>query len=164
VGFRSSRIRTLNGNLVSVPNEKLVNSHVENIGRRPHIRWLTNIGITYDTPPEKVEKAVTIIQEVLKNHEGMKKDFPPRVAFNGFNDWSLNIMVIAWYHPANYWDMQEWQQRTCLEILSKFNDEGIDFAFPSRTVYLANDDNRQLKLKILAGETVTYIPEGDSHE
>ena len=71
-------------------------------------------------------------------------------------------MVIAWYHPANYWDMQEWLQRTCLEILGRFNDEGIDFAFPSRTLYLANDDKRRLSLKMLKGETVTYIPEGNS--
>jgi MscS family membrane protein len=60
--------------------------------------------------------------------------------------------------------MQEWQQRTCLEILRRFNDEGIDFAFPSRTIYLANDDKRQLKLKMLKGETVTYIPEEGSDE
>ena len=164
VGFRSTRIRTLTGHLVTIPNEKAVSSGVENIGKRPHIRWLTNITITYDTPPDKVEKAVSIIKEILDSHEGMHPDFPPRVYFNGFNDWSLNITVFAWYHPANYWDMQEWQQRTCLEILRKFNDEGIDFAFPSRTLYLANDDKRQLKLKMLKGETVTYIPEGGSHE
>ena len=164
VGFRSTRIRTLTGHLVTIPNEKVVNSGLENIGKRPHIRWLTNITITYDTPPDRVEKAVSIISKILDNHEGMHPDFPPRVYFNGFNDWSLNIMVIAWYHPANYWDMQEWLQRTCLEILRRFNDEGIDFAFPSRTTYLANDDKRQLKLKMLEGETVTYIPEGESHE
>ena len=164
VGFRSTRIRTLTGHLVTIPNEKVVNSGLENVGKRPHIRWLTNITITYDTPPNKVEKAVSIIKEILDNHEGMHPDFPPRVYFNGFNDWSLNIMVIAWYHPANYWDMQGWLQRTCLEILGRFNDEGIDFAFPSRTLYLANDDNRQLKLKMLEGETVTYIPKGESNE
>jgi len=151
VGFRSSRIRTLTGHLVAVPNEKLVNSHVENIGRRPHIRWLTNIGITYDTPPDKVEKAVEIIQEVLGNHEGMKEDFPPRVAFNGFNDWSLNILVLAWYHPPDYWAYNAWLQKTCLEIMRGFEAEGIDFAFPSRTVYMANDDKRQLKLRMLKG-------------
>jgi MscS family membrane protein len=164
VGFRSTRVRTLTGHLVTIPNEKVVNSVLENVGKRPHIRWLTNITITYDTPPDKVEMAVSIIKEILDNHEGMHPDFPPRVYFNGFNDWSLNIMVIAWYHPANYWDMQEWLQRTCLEILRRFNDEGIDFAFPSRTIYLANDDNRQIKLKMLKGETETYIPEGESHE
>ena len=77
---------------------------MENIGKRPHIRWLANIGITYDTPPAKVQKAVQIIEDILKDHEGMDPNFPPRVYFNGFNDWSLNIMVIAWYHPPNYWD------------------------------------------------------------
>jgi MscS family membrane protein len=164
VGFRSTRIRTLTGHLVTIPNEKIVSSGLENIGKRPHIRWLTNITITYDTSPDKVERAVAIIKEILDNHEGLHPDFPPRVYFNGFNDWSLNITVIAWYHPADYWAMQEWQQRTCLEILRNFNAEGIDFAFPSRTLYLANDDNRQLKLKMLAGETVTYMPEGDRNE
>ncbi len=152
VGFRSTRIRTLTGHLVTIPNEKLVNSSLENIGERPHIRWLTNIGITYDTPPDKVEKAVQIIREILENHEGMKEDFPPRVFFNGFNDWSLNIMVIAWYHPPNYWDYQAWLQKTCLEIMGRFDAEDIDFAFPSRTIYVANDDKRQLKLKMLKGQ------------
>ncbi len=152
VGFRSTRIRTLTGHLVTIPNEKLVNSSVENIGERPHIRWLTNIGITYDTPPDKVEKAVQIIREILENHEGMKEDFPPRVFFNGFNDWSLNIMVVVWYHPPDYWDYQAWQQKTCLEIMRRFEAEDVDFAFPSRTLYMTNDDKRQLKLMMIKGE------------
>jgi len=152
VGFRSTRIRTLTGHLVTIPNEKLVNSSVENIGERPHIRWLTNIGITYDTPPDKVENAVQILREILENHEGIKEDFPPRVFFNGFNDWSLNIMVIVWYHPPNYWDYQAWLQKICLEIMRRFEAEDIDFAFPSRTIYMANDDKRQLKLKMLKGQ------------
>ena len=152
VGFRSTRIRTLAGHLVTIPNDKLVNSSVENIGERPHIRWLTNIGITYDTPPDKVEIAVQIIREILENHEGMKEDFPPRVFFNGFNDWSLNIMVVVWYHPPNYWDYQAWLQNTCLEIMRRFEAEDIDFAFPSRTIYMANDDKRQLKLMMIKGQ------------
>ncbi len=152
VGFRSSRIRTLTGHLVTIPNEKLVNSTVENIGKRPHIRWLTNIGITYDTPPEKVEEAVAILEAILADHEGMDPEFPPRVFFNGFNDWSLNIMVLMWYHPANFWDFQVCLQRICLEILRRFRAAGIDFAFPSQTVYAAGDDRRILKL-MLAGAT-----------
>ncbi|MBW2555591.1 MAG: mechanosensitive ion channel family protein [Deltaproteobacteria bacterium] len=152
VGFRSTRIRTLTGHLVTIPNEKLVNSSLENIGERPYIRWLTNIGITYDTPPDKVEKAVQILEKTLENHEGMKDDFPPRVFFNGFNDWSLNILVIAWYHPPDYWAFQAWLQKTCLQLLREFEAEDIDFAFPSRTLYMANDDKRQLKLMMLRGQ------------
>lgn len=148
VGFRSTRIRLLSGNLVTIPNEKIVNSGLENVAKRPNIRWLNNIGITYDTPPEKIEKAVAIIREILADHEGMHPDFPPRVYFNGFNDCSLNILVVAWYHPPEYWDFQEWVQRTCLQITLRFSAEGIDFAFPTRTLHLANDDKRQLKLEL----------------
>jgi MscS family membrane protein len=149
VGFRSTRIRLLTGHLVTIPNEKIVNSAVENIGRRPNIRWLNNIGITYDTPPEKVSEAVEILRSILENHEGMHPDFPPRVYFNGFNDWSLNILVVAWYHPPDYWDFQTWVQATCLEIMRRFEAADIDFAFPSQTLYLANEDKRQLKLKLI---------------
>ncbi|MFC1858877.1 hypothetical protein ACFL9U_12755 [Thermodesulfobacteriota bacterium] len=81
----------------------------------------------------------------------MAEDFPPKVYFNNFNDYSLNIMVIAWYHPPDYWGYQAWLQKTCLEIMKRFEMEGIEFAFPTRTVYLANDDNRQLKLQMLKG-------------
>ena len=155
VGFRSSRIRTLTGHLVTIPNEKLVNSTVENIGKRPHIRWLTNIGITYDTPPEKVTEAVAILEEILTDHEGLHPDYPPRVFFNGFNDWSLNIVVLLWYHPAEYWDFQVFIQRTCLEILRRFRDAGIDFAFPSQTVYAAGDEKRPLQVMLTDTENRT---------
>ena len=161
VGFRSSRVRTLTGHLVTIPNEKLVNSTVENIGKRPHIRWSTNIGITYDTPPEKVEEAVAILESILADHEGRDPEFPPRVFFNGFNDWSLNIMVLMWYHPANYWDFQVCLQRICLTILRRFREAGIDFAIPSRTVYAAGDDKRILKM-MLAGSP-TGPPEIPEH-
>lgn len=154
VGFRSTRIRTLTGHLLTIPNEKIISSPLENIAKRPFIRWLANIGITYDTPPEKVEKAVQIIRDILENHEGMKEDFPPRVFFNAFNDYSLNITAMAWYHPPTYWDYQAWLQKTCLEIMKRFEAEGIEFAFPTRTVYLANDEKRQLKLQMLKGEDI----------
>jgi MscS family membrane protein len=154
VGFRSTRIRTLAGHLVSIPNEKIVNSGLENIGRRPHIRWLANIGITYDTSPLKVKEAVEILKSILENHEGMHPDFPPRVYFNGFNDWSLNITVIVWYHPPDYWQYQEYVQATCVRIMERFQAADIDFAFPSRTLYLANEDKRQLKLQLLKGSAV----------
>ncbi len=158
VGFRSTRIRLLNGHLVSIPNEKVVNSEVENVQRRPNIRWLTQIGITYDTPPAKVQEAVEILRNILHEHEGVHPDFPPRVHFNGFNDWSLNITVVIWYHPAEWWDFQAWLQNTCLEILEKFESAGIDFAFPSQTLYLANEDKRQLKLRMIKGDQINNAP------
>ena len=156
VGFRSTQLRTYEGHQVTIPNNKITNANVTNISRRPFMRWWTNITLTYDTPPEKVERAVQILREILDKHEGFNEDWPPRVHFNGFNDWSLNILVAAYYHPGDYWAYQAWLNATCMEILKRFNKEGIEFAFPSQTLFLANDNKRQLKfqalLKMLKGE------------
>jgi MscS family membrane protein len=148
VGLRSTRIRTLEGHLVSVPNGELASKTIQNIGRRPYIRRLFNIGITYDTPPEKVERALEIIKDILKDHEGMNSEFPPRVYFNEFNSASLNILVIYWYHPPDYWDFMKFSEKVNLEILNKFNSEGIDFAFPTQTLYLAGDEKRPLNIDL----------------
>jgi len=153
VGFRSTRLRRLDGHLVTVPNGELVNATLENIGRRPFIKRVANITITYDTPPEKVAEAVAILKEILADHEGMDPDYPPRVYFSDFNDWSLNIIVFYWYHPPEYWQYCEFTERVNMEILKRFNDAGIDFAFPSQTVFLANDDQRQLAVRMLRDES-----------
>lgn len=148
IGFRSTRVRTLTGHLVTIPNEKMAGTNVENIGRRPSIRRLTNITITYDTPPDKVEKALNKIREILQDHEGMHQDFPPRVFFNEFNDASLNIIMIYWYHPPNYWDFLAFNEKVNLKIIRAFEEEGIEFAFPTLTNYLAQDDRRPLHITL----------------
>jgi MscS family membrane protein len=148
IGFRSTRVRTLTGHQVTIPNGKTADSGIENIGRRPSIRRLTNITITYDTPPEKIERALAIIRGILENHEGMDPDFPPRAYFNEFNDASLNIMMIYWYHPADYWSFVSFSERVNLEIMRAFEAEGIEFAFPTTTTYLAHDDKRPLNIQL----------------
>ncbi|MEJ2169441.1 MAG: mechanosensitive ion channel [Desulfobacterales bacterium] len=148
IGFRSTRMRTLTGHLVTIPNEKVASESVENIGQRPSIRRLANITITYDTPPDKVERAVHIIREILDNHEGMHPDFPPRVFFNEFNDASLNIIMLYWFHPADYWLYMAFTERVNLQIMRSFEAEGIEFAFPTTTNYLAHDRRRPLHISI----------------
>ncbi len=150
IGFRSTRVRTLTGHLVTVPNEKMAGNRVENIGKRPHIRRLTNITITYDTPVEKVERALSLIRNILNNHKGMHPDFPPRVFFNEFNDASLNIMMLYWFHPNDYWAYMEFTESVNLRIMQAFEAEGIEFAFPTSTTYLAQDDQRPLHINFSA--------------
>lgn len=146
IGFRSTLIRTFDGALVSIPNEKAVNSGVENVGRRRTIRWHTNIGIRYDTSPDKVTRAVRIISESLYDEENMNADQPPRVFFNGFNQSSLNITIFVWYNrPTEWWSYQEWLQDRCLQIMREFEKEGIEFAFPTQTLFLENNINKPPK-------------------
>lgn len=149
VGFRTTKVRTLDGHLVTVPNSMLVNDIIQNIGRRPFIKRIMNVTITYDTPPEKVRRAVEILKEILDNHEGMDPELPARVYFSDFNDCSLGILVIYWFHPPDYWAAMEFNEKVNMAILERFNEEGIEFAFPTQTVYLANDDKRQLALRML---------------
>lgn len=147
VGLRSTRMRRLDGHVVTIPNSKAADSVIWNIARRPYIRRIMNIGLTYDTPPDKVERAVEIVKEIFDNHEGMDKEFPPRVYFSEFNADNLNIIAIYWYHPPLYWDYMEHCQKVNLELMRRFEAEGIEFAFPTQTLYLAGDPARQLVVK-----------------
>jgi len=147
VGMRSTRIRTLDGHLVTIPNGELANKTIRNVTKRPFIKRVANITITYDTPPEKVELALAIIREELsRSNEKLHPDMPVRVFFNDFNSASLNILVIYWFVPADYWSFMEFDQAFNLAILRRFNEEGIEFAFPTQTLYLAGDPNRPLNL------------------
>jgi len=143
VGFRSTRIRTLNGHLVTVPNSVIANSMVENIGRRPFIRRTSNITITYDSGQRGAKRAVEIIKEVLAGVPEINTDpeRPPRVYFSDFNDWSLNIYMSYWVKPPDYWLYHQVNERVNLEIMKRFEAEKIEFAFPSQTLYVKSRTN-----------------------
>jgi len=146
IGLRSTKIRLLTGHQTTIPNDEMARIDIENIGRRPHIRRLANISLSYDTPQEKVEKAVRIISDILNNHEGMDPELPPRVHFNDFNPDSFNIIMLYWYHPAVYWDFLAFNERVNSQIMKEFKKEGIKFAHPTTTTYLAQDSDRPLSV------------------
>ncbi|MHC4740841.1 MAG: mechanosensitive ion channel family protein [Planctomycetota bacterium] len=141
VGFRSTRLRTTMGHLVTVPNSLVTSSIVENIGQRPFIRRVSNLTITYDSGHGKTGRAVEIIKEVLAGVPEVNVDAekPPRVYFSDFNDWSLNIYMSYWIKPAGYWLSHEVNERVNFEIMKRFEAEGIEFAFPSQTLYVKKD-------------------------
>jgi MscS family membrane protein len=157
IGFRSTKVRTLTGHLVTVPNAKIVSDPVENIGRRPSIRRIMNVTITYDTPREKIEQAVGILRGILEEEDLREpihqvidgNEFPPRVYFNDYNSQSLNIIMIYWYAPPAYWDYLEHAQKLNLRIFEEFEKAGIEFAFPTQTLYLAGDPKREMAVKML---------------
>ena len=157
IGFRSTCVRTGTGHLVSIPNSSIVNGSVENIGRRPFIRRSMDIGITYDTPKEKIEEAVQIVKNLLEE-DGIREpihqtvngnDYPPRVFFNDMLVASLNITVLYWFAPPAYWDYMEHAQRLNLRIFEEFERAQIEFAFPTQTLYLAGDERRRLAVEML---------------
>lgn len=157
IGFRSTKVRTLTGHLVTIPNAKIVSDAVENVGRRPSIRRIMNVTITYDTPREKIEQAVGILRGILEEEDLREpihqvidgNEFPPRVYFNDYNPDSLNIIMIYWYAPPAYWDYVDHAQRLNLRIFEEFEKAGIEFAFPTQTLYLAGDPKREMAVRML---------------
>ena len=132
IGLRSTRVRNLDGHLVTIPNKTMGNATITNISRRPNIKTEMNIGITYDTPVEKVKLAVMILEEVYRSH-AMTEDLI--VSFNVFASSSLNILVVHWWKSLDMKAYLAGMQELNLKIKTRFDAEGIAFAFPSRTVY-----------------------------
>lgn len=149
IGFRSTRIRTVAGHLVTVPNMKFTDSIIENITRRPSLRRNLNIGVTYGTSPEKMQEAIRIVEGVLAEGDiaeamNLPAD-PPRVTFTDLNTDNLNIQIAYWYainrSGNDWWSYLKHGERVNLRIMQAFNNAGIAFAFPTRTVHVVNEKN-----------------------
>jgi MscS family membrane protein len=142
IGLRSTQVRLLSGHLVTIPNDQLSGSDVENIARRSFIRRTAEIHIPLDTSCEKVEKAVAIIRARLDNHEGMAPDHPPRVFFDEFASNAFQIQFFYWYSPPNYWDFKAFSEKVNFEIFREFEENGIQFSLPFRHSYWKTDDEQ----------------------
>jgi MscS family membrane protein len=141
IGLRSSRVRNLDGHLITVPNKTMGNATITNITRRPNIKTMMNIGVTYDTSTEKLKRALAILDEIYKAHP---KTADVWISFNTFADSSLNILVIHWWNATDYKEYLAGMQELNLVIKERFDAEGISFAFPTQTVYLKQDSDWRL--------------------
>ena len=149
VGFRSTRIRTLSGHLVTIPNATVANEMIENISRRPFIKRMLEVTVTYDTAPEKLAEGVAIIEQMLEARKSnFPEDLPGRVFFSDFGSTSLNIIVYYWFTPPQWWDYLQFTHDFNMELLSKFNEAGIEFAFPTQTLYVKQNSELSAKVQI----------------
>ena len=134
VGFRSTRIRTFDKSLVTVPNKKMIDAELDNLGLRSVRRVKFNIGLTYETTIEQIQSIVTDIQEMINLHEKTNKD--GRVRFQEFGSSSLDIMIIYYVNSPRWEDLINVKQDINYKIMEIIKKHKSDFAFPSTTVYL----------------------------
>lgn len=127
----------------------------------PTNRRLFNVTITYDTPQEKIREATELVRAIL-SEDGIREpihptiagdEYPPRAYFNEFNADSLNIIVIYWFAPPDFWGFFEHSEKVNLRIIEEFEKAGIDFAFPTQTLHLAADPKRELVMRLSRGES-----------
>lgn len=139
IGFRSTRVRNLDGHLVAIPNKEIGNSTIINIQLRPNIRTVMTFGLTYETSPEMVERATQVLRAVYSEHPKTKDVW---ISFTQFGTSSLNIQVIHWWADTDYQAYLAGMQAMNLEIQRRFTYERIDFAFPTQTVWLKAQSDR----------------------
>lgn len=135
VGVRSTRLLAVDGALVSIPNGKLADLVVTNHGVRTYRRYVTNITITYGTSPETIEKFVAGIREIVLAHPDTQKD-NFIVNFHEMADSSLNIYFSVFFSITDFAKWLEARQSIFLSIMHLAKDMGVDFAFPSTSVYI----------------------------
>ena len=136
IGFRSTRVRNLDGHLVTIPNKTVGNATITNITLRPNIRTIINLGITYDADDRKIARAVELLQEIYRKHPNTQDVW---ISFNKFGDFALNIQVIHWWNNTDYRAYLAGMQELNLAIKQRFDAEGISFAFPTQTVIHKQD-------------------------
>lgn len=141
IGLRSTRIRNLDGHLVSIPNKTMGNTIIINIAARPNIKTVMNIGITYDTKVETVKLALKIIEEVFRGHP---KTADLVMSFNKFENSSLNILVVHWWNGTDMKSCLASLQEMNLALKERFDNEHISFAFPTQTLYVKQDSDWRL--------------------
>ena len=145
IGFRSTRIRTFEKTLIHVPNSRLADFIIDNMDRRPARRvWIT-IGLTYRTTSSQMEDAVAAIRRILTSHEGVNQQFF-LVRFTDFGQSSLDIMVY-YFTKSIVWDEYlAVREDVNLKVMNALERLGLEVAFPTRTVHLAQDDIAGSKL------------------
>lgn len=131
VGIRSTRLRTLEGRLVTLPNAHFSDEAVENVTLEPSRKVVINLGLTYETTPEKMERAIEILKEISTGHSDLEENH--LVSFNNWGDFSMGIMYIYFIKPTS--DILQTQTDINMAILKRFNAEGLDFAYPTQMIY-----------------------------
>ena len=141
IGLRSTRVRNLDGHLVTIPNRNMANANIVNVSNRPNIKTVMNIGLTYDTPAAKVERAVKLLENIFRSHP---KTADLVIGFDKFEPSSLNIQLVHWWDSTDFKEYLAGIQSLNLELKRQFDAEGINFAFPSQTVYVRQDSTWKL--------------------
>lgn len=135
IGLRSTRLQTLEGRIVTIPNSRFADAPVENVSREPSRKITLNLGLTYDTTPEGIERAMKILRDIAEQHPSVEDDI--RTCFEQFGDFSLGILFIYFIREGE--DILQTQTDVNLAILRRFNEQGLEFAFPTQTIHAKSE-------------------------
>ncbi len=166
IGLRSTRIRTLDDTLVSVPNAEFSNLHLDNYSKRQKIWYHPRLQLRYETTPDQLRYVLVEIRKLLYSHPRVYPD-PARVRFVGFGDYSLDLDIFAYIAETDYGKFLEVSEDLNLRIMDIVREAGSSFAVPAQTTYLERgkglDDGlareAESKVKEWREQKALYLPE-----
>lgn len=160
VGLRSTRVRTLDRTLVTVPNSQFSEFDLENYAMRDRIRLATTLGLRYETTPDQLRHVLAELRKVLITHPKVSND-PARVRFSTFGAYSLDIEVFAYVETTDFAEFCAIREDLFLRFMDVVAASGTGFAFPSQTLYLGRDGGLDAAAGRRAAEQVeTWRREG----
>ena len=136
IGMRTTKIRSFERSLITVPNSIVANAPIENFSRRGVRRIKMHIGLVYGTSQEQISNIVSEIKTMLQNHEGISQKETMLVSFDSFGDSSLDIFVYTFTATSNWERYLEIREDVNLKIMQIVEANNSDFAFPSRSIYV----------------------------
>jgi len=139
VGFRSTRIRTFDKSIVTVPNKNIISSELDNLGARPVRRVKFNIGLTYDSSVNNIKAIVNDIQNLIDKHPDTNND--GKVRFLNFGPSSLDIMVLYYVNSPDWEVLINTQEKINYSIIDIVSKHKCEFAFPSTSVYIEKNNS-----------------------
>ncbi len=133
IGIKTTRIRTLQGEELVVSNQEITNQRVRNFKKMQRRRVAFSFGVLYETEKEKLEKIPDIVKNIFSHQSNAELD---RVHFKEFGDFSLNYEVVYYVNSNDYLMYMDIQQSINLALKEEFEKEGIEFAYPTQTIFV----------------------------
>jgi len=134
VGLRSTRIRTLDRTIVTLPNGRVADMRIETFAARDRCRLATTIGLVYDTTAARMREVLAGFERVLRDHPKIWPD-TISVKFVNFGESSLDVEVMAWFQTGDWFEFLACRQDVLLAFMDVVEKAGSGFAFPTRTIH-----------------------------
>ncbi len=136
IGIKSTRIRSIQGEEIVISNRELTTAQVHNMRKMERRRSNFTLGVVYETQTKKMEMIPGIIRKNIEKEELAVVD---RIHFSAFNDFSLDYEVVFFVNSRDYGVYMDINERILLDIKRDFEKEKIEFAYPTKTIYLTNN-------------------------
>ena len=140
IGLKTTRVRSLSGEQLVFSNNDLLQSRIRNYKRMFERRILFSFGVIYQTPADKLEAIPGMVREIIDSLEDARFD---RAHFKEFGNFSLNFEVVYYVLKPDYNIYMSKQQAINLALYRRFKEEGIEFAYPTQTLFLAGEQTTE---------------------